>query len=67
MTDFAIREVSPTSSIPVVKRLAGQMVLIPRGGDFAQDVSKRLTVLGARTVVAPVINFASADASVALD
>lgn len=67
MTDFAIREVSPTSSIPVVKRLAGQTVLIPRGGDFAQDVSKRLTVLGARTVVAPVINFASADDSVALD
>ena len=67
MTDFAIREVSPTSSIPIVKRLAGQTVLIPRGGAFAQDITNRLTVLGARAVVAPVINFASADDSAALD
>jgi uroporphyrinogen-III synthase len=67
MSDFAIREVSPTSSIPIVKRLAGQTVLIPRGGDFAQDITTRLTVLGARAVVAPVINFASADDSTALD
>jgi hypothetical protein len=42
MSDFAIREVSPTSSIPIVKRLAGQTVLIPRGGDFAQDITTRL-------------------------
>lgn len=67
MSDFAIREVSPTSSIPIVKRLAGQTVLVPRGGDFAQDISNRLTVLGARPIVAPVINFASADDSIALD
>lgn len=67
MTDFAIREVSPTSSIPIVKRLAGQTVLVPRGGDFAQDITNRLTVLGARPVVAPVINFAAADDQAALD
>ena len=67
MTDFAIREVSPTSSIPIVKRLAGQTVLIPRGGDFGQDITNRLTILGARPVVAPVINFAAADDQSALD
>lgn len=67
MTDFAIREVSPTSSIPIVKRLSGQTVLIPRGGDFAQDITKRLTILGARAVVAPVINFAASDNSSDLD
>jgi uroporphyrinogen-III synthase len=61
MTDFAIREVNPTSSIPVIRRLGGQTVLIPRGGRFAEDITNRLTVLGARTVVAPVINFAAAD------
>lgn len=67
MTDFAIREVSPTSSIPILKRLSGQTVLVPRGGDFAQDITNRLTVLGARPIVAPVINFAGADDQAALD
>lgn len=61
MTDFAIREVNPTSSIPVIRRLGGHTVLIPRGGRFAEDIVSQLTVLGARTVVAPVINFAAAD------
>ena len=66
MTDFAIREVSPTSSIPVIRRLGDQTVLIPRGGRFAEDITNRLTVLGARTVVAPVVNFAAADDADAL-
>ena len=66
MTDFAIREVSPTSSIPVIRRLGDQTVLIPRGGRFAEDIINRLTVLGAQTVVAPVINFAAADDNVGL-
>lgn len=61
MTDFAIREVSPTSSIPVVRRLSGQNVLIPRGGKFAEDIINRLTILGARTIVAPMIDFAASD------
>lgn len=61
MTDFAIREVSPTSSIPVIRRLGDQTVLIPRGGRFAEDITNRLTTLGARAVVAPVVNFAAAD------
>jgi uroporphyrinogen-III synthase len=63
MTDFVIREVTPTESIPIIRRLAGQTVLVPRGGSFAEDITKRLTVLGARAVVAPVINFAAADDS----
>lgn len=67
MTDFAIREVTPTSSIPIVRRLAGQTVLVPRGGHFGQDITKRLTVLGARTVVAPVVNFVASDDSSELD
>ncbi|MBJ7433918.1 MAG: uroporphyrinogen-III synthase [Microbacteriaceae bacterium] len=66
MTDFAIREVSPTASIPVIRRLGDQTVLIPRGGRFAEDITNRLTTLGARTVVAPVVNFASADDASAL-
>lgn len=61
MTDFAIREVTPTSSIPVIRRLGDQTVLIPRGGRFSEDITDRLTSLGARTVVAPVVNFAAAD------
>lgn len=66
MTDFAIREVSPTSSIPIIRRLGDQTVLIPRGGRFAEDITDRLTVLGARAVVAPAINFAAADDTEAL-
>lgn len=61
MTDFAIREVSPTASIPVIRRLGDQTVLIPRGGKFSEDITKRLTVLGAQTVVAPAVNFAAAE------
>ena len=61
MTDFAIREVSPTSSIPVIRRLGDQTVLIPRGGRFSEDITNRLTVLGAQAVVAPVVNFAAAE------
>jgi uroporphyrinogen-III synthase len=61
MTDFAIREVSPTSSIPVIRRLGDQTVLIPRGGRFSEDITNRLTVLGAQTIVAPVVNFAAAE------
>ncbi|MDP4586472.1 MAG: uroporphyrinogen-III synthase [Microbacteriaceae bacterium] len=61
MTDFVIREVSPTASIPVIRRLGDQTVLIPRGGRFSEDITNRLTVLGAQTVVAPVVNFAAAD------
>lgn len=67
MTDFAIREVTPTSSIPIVPRLAGQTVLVPRGGHFGQDICQRLTVLGAQSVVAPVVNFVAADNSAELD
>ena len=67
MTDFAIREVTPTSSIPIVQRLAGHTVLVPRGGHFGQTISQRLTVLGARTVVAPVVNFVAVDNSTELD
>lgn len=67
MTDFAIREVSPTSSIPIIRRLGDQTVLIPRGGRFAEDITKRLTVLGARTVVAPIVNFAATDDTAALN
>jgi uroporphyrinogen-III synthase len=63
MTDFAIREVNPTSSIPIIKRLAGHTVLIPRGGRFADDIHKRLTNLGAQAIIAPVINFAASDDS----
>lgn len=67
MTDFAIREVTPTASIPIVRRLAGHTVLVPRGGHFGQDISKRLTVLGAQTVVAPVVNFVASDSSAELE
>ncbi|MEY4313052.1 MAG: hypothetical protein RLZZ319_561 [Actinomycetota bacterium] len=63
MTDFAIREVNPTSSIPIIKRLTGHTVLIPRGGRFAEDIHKRLTNLGAQAIIAPVINFAASDDS----
>jgi len=66
MTDFAIREVTPTASIPVIRRLGDQNVLIPRGGQFAEDITNRLTILGAKAVVAPVINFAAADDTVTL-
>lgn len=63
MTDFAIREVNPTSSIPIIKRLTGHTILIPRGGRFAEDIHKRLTNLGAQAIIAPVINFAASDDS----
>ncbi len=66
MTDFAIREVTPTSSIPIIKRLSGHTVLIPRGGRFAEDIHKRLTNLGAQAIIAPVINFAASDDSARL-
>ncbi|MFM6982085.1 MAG: uroporphyrinogen-III synthase [Microbacteriaceae bacterium] len=58
-----IREVVPasTSSIPVVKLLAGQTVLVPRGGRWGEDVASRLRVLGATPVIAPLINFASCE------
>lgn len=58
-----IHEVVPasTSSIPILKLLAGEKVLVPRGGRWGEDVGSRLRLLGAVPVVAPLINFASCE------
>jgi uroporphyrinogen-III synthase len=48
------------------KPLAGWRVLVPRGGTWGDDVSSSLRGYGAVPIVAPLINFASAEDPAAL-
>ncbi|MDH6182247.1 uroporphyrinogen-III synthase [Microbacteriaceae bacterium SG_E_30_P1] len=48
------------------KPLAGWRVLVPRGGKWGDGVAATLRQLGATPVIAPMINFASADDGAAL-
>lgn len=48
------------------KPLNGWRVLVPRGGKWGDGVAARLRVFGAIPVIAPMINFASADDGAAL-
>ncbi|MFM9877017.1 MAG: uroporphyrinogen-III synthase [Rhodoglobus sp.] len=48
------------------KPLGGLRVLVPRGGKWGDGIAATLRTLGATPVIAPMINFASADDSAAL-
>ena len=49
------------------KPLAGWRVLVPRGGPWGDAVAAALRARGASPVVAPMINFATADDQPALE
>lgn len=52
---------------PSSKPLSGWRVLVPRGGKWGDDVAAKLRGFGAVPVIAPMINFASADDAPALE
>src|SRR4051812_33144734 len=51
---------------PPAKPLSGWRVLVPRGGKWGDGVAATLRGYGAIPVIAPLINFASADNAEAL-
>jgi uroporphyrinogen-III synthase len=60
-TRDAIIDRTPTGALPVIKPLQGWRVLVPRGGKWGDGIAASLRALGATPVVAPLINFASAE------
>jgi len=54
------------TTLPGAKPLAGWRVLVPRGGGWGDNVAASLRSYGAIPVIAPMINFASAENAVEL-